>query len=390
MDAQRGATASSGSSAKSSDGTFSAANPFVLLHGRRYLRDHPYPLPCDLVELQRQNLHTQLATSVFGTPICCSAAIQRPPNKVLEIACGTGFWSSLCHDFFSSRGRPDVEFVGLDIVSVAPNMRQHGINWRFVQHDLRNMPLPFDDAEFDLVLMKDMSIVVPVGLPSERLLDEAMRVLRPGGALEWWECDYQIRSLLPHPRPSSSSAAAARSRRPQDLEQATATGTFVITPATPFAAQATNKFLCDYNAWIYATLDKRQLSTTPCSKMSPAFLQEPDSLFDCDCRRVAIPLGVNRPRQPHESATVPSSETWQARALDLEPLTGDQLAIRQTALQVIVQLIESMEPQMKEASDKSAEEWSRWWMWMMTDLVKDGGACNGECFEIGSWWAIKV
>lgn len=284
-----------------------------------------------------------------------------------------------------------MEFVGVDIVSVAPNMRKHGMNWRFVQHDIREVPLPFVDDEFDLVVMKDMSIVVPVGIPTDRLLDECIRILRPGGVLEWWECDYTIRSLLPHPRPVITS----RTKRPQDYEQAIMTGTFVITPATPFAARVTNKYLQDYNGWIQTTLDKRQLAPTPCVRTGPTLLQEPDSLTDVDWRRIAIPLGTANPPPSADgiddgSIAVLDTGAQGPRPLDTAPLTEDQLAIRQTALQVIVQLIEGLEPLLKEASGKSGEEWSRWWTWMMADLLDNSGASNGECLEIGSWWAKKV
>lgn len=366
-----------------------AQNPFVHMHGRRYLRDLPYPLPCDLLELQRQNLFTHLATSIFGTPLCCPAIIQRPPKRVLEIACGSGYWSSLCHELFSGLGRPNVEFVGLDIVSVAPNMRKHGMNWRFVQHDLREVPLPFEDGEFDLVLMKDMSILVPMGTPSDRLLDEALRVLQPGGTLEWWESDYMLRTLLPHPRPFP-----ARHKRPQDFDQALATGTFVITPATPFKARVDNKFLQGYNAWIQQALDKRLLGPTPCIRVGPTLLQEPDSLTEVDYRRVAIPFGTLKPPPDSgrdiDGVSDADDHSQAPPALDPNPLTPEQLALRQTALQIILQLIDSLEPLLQEASGKSGEEWSRWYNWMMTDLIEGGGANSGECLEIGAWWARKV
>lgn len=277
-----------------------------------------------------------------------------------------------------------MEFVGLDIVSVAPNMRKHGMNWRFVQHDLREVPLPFDDDEFDLVLMKDISVVVPMGVPSDRLLDEALRVLQPGGVLEWWENDYSLRTVLPHPRPSG-----ARYKRPQDLDQALATGTFVITPATPFKARVDNKFLQAYNSWVQQTLDKRLLVPTPCIRVGPTLLQEPDSLVDVDFRRVAVPLGTNRPPTDGEEAQ-PAAEDGQPPPLDTMALTPEQLALRQTALQIIVQLIDSLEPLLRECSGKSGEEWSRWYTWMMADLLENGGANNGECLEIGAWWAKKV
>lgn len=101
MDAARGSISSNSTtqSAKPDDPTH-LSNPFVLRHARRYLRDLPYPLPCDLPELHRQNLQTLLATAVFGKALGSTPSY--PPRKVLEIACGSGYWSAVCHEYLSS------------------------------------------------------------------------------------------------------------------------------------------------------------------------------------------------------------------------------------------------------------------------------------------------
>jgi hypothetical protein len=96
-----------------------------------------YPLPCDLPELQRQNLQTLLATSVFGRALGHTPSPQTPPRKVLELACGSGYWSSVCHDYLSGLGYDDVSFTGLDIVPISGDLQRQGIDWKFVQHDLR-------------------------------------------------------------------------------------------------------------------------------------------------------------------------------------------------------------------------------------------------------------
>ena len=56
-------------------------NPFELRHGRRYLRDVPYPLPVDLAELQRQSLRTLLGVQVFGSVLCNPKLDDEPPKK---------------------------------------------------------------------------------------------------------------------------------------------------------------------------------------------------------------------------------------------------------------------------------------------------------------------
>ncbi|KAF2660636.1 hypothetical protein K491DRAFT_688082 [Lophiostoma macrostomum CBS 122681] len=386
MDATRGSISSTSTHSAKEDPTVHN-NPFVLRHGRRYLRDLPYPLPCDLSELQRQNLQTLLATSVFGRALGSTPSPHNPPTKVLELACGTGYWSSLCHTHLSSLGYEDVSFTGLDIVPLAGDLGRQGIDWRFLQHDLRKVPLPFDDGEFDIVVMKDMSMVVPYGSPSQRVLDEAMRILKSGGTLEIWETDHIIRSILPHPPPPPG-------KNPHEYACAVSTRTFLISPITPFT-EAHNKYLSDSNGWIQDALDRRKLTPSPCTRVSQMLLQETETLRNVENRRVAIPLGelrwerevaANLKRRGSEVAKGKKSSA----SLEGSSLNEEQAALRYTALLVVIQMIESLEPLLKEVSGKNQEEWQRWWGSMMTNLLEQKGASSGECLEVGVWWCRKV
>ncbi|KAF2814196.1 uncharacterized protein BDZ99DRAFT_459903 [Mytilinidion resinicola] len=384
MDATRGSISSSSTQSTKDE---SASSPFILRHGRRYLRDLPYPLPCDLPELQRQNLQTLLATSVLGQALGSPPNfLTRPPTRVLEVACGSGYWSSLCHEQLETAGHR-VTFTGLDIVHLAGSLEKQGVDWKFVQHDLRKVPLPFDDDEFDIVVVKDLSFVVPVGAPSQRILDEATRVLRSGGTLEMWDTDHLIRSILPHPPPPPGA-------NPDVYKRAVTTGTFLISPGTPFA-DAHNKFLQDSNGWIQEALDRRKLAPTPCTLISQTLLQEVETLRDVGYRRIAIPLGELRwereaaDRNPTKRRESESAKGKRSVA-EGGALTEEQASIRYTALLVVIQMIESLEPLLLEVSGKNQEEWQRWWGWMMADLLEGKGASNGECLEIGVWWAHKI
>jgi len=285
-------------------------------------------------------------------------------------------------------GYDHVAFTGIDIVHVAGDLRKQDIDWRFVQHDIRKVPLPFDDEEFDIVVMKDLSMAVQLGSASQRVLDEAIRILRSGGTLEIWETDHIIRSILPHPPPPPG-------RNPQELACADLTGTFLISPSTPFT-EAHNRFLADSNVWIQEALDKRKLSPTPCARISEMLLRETETLRDVGNRRVAIPLGELRWEREAAAERQPSarrgSEVGRGKkgGMDCGTLTEDQAALRHTALLVVIQEIESLEPLLKEVSGKNQEEWQRWWGSMMSNLLEQKGASSGECLEIGVWWCHKV
>lgn len=283
-----------------------------------------------------------------------------------------------------------MSFTGLDIAPLAGDLRRQGIDWKFVQHDLRKVPLPFDDGEFDIVMMKDMSMVMPVGTLSQRMLDEATRILKSGGTLEVWETDHVIRSILPHPPPPPGKIA-------EEYECAVATGTFLISPITPFT-DVHNKYLQDSNAWVQEALGKLRLTPTPCTVVTQVLLQETENLCNVQIRRVAIPLGELRWEREDAAGRNPSkrrlSEVGRGKktsiGLDGSTLTEEQAALRYTALLVVIQMIESLEPLLKEVSGKNQEEWQRWWGWMMTNLLEQKGASNGECLEVGVWWCQKV
>jgi SAM-dependent methyltransferase len=372
------------------------AKPFARRNGRRYLRDMtlPYPLPCDLTELHRQTLRTMLLCQVFNGPVCSPAFNSKPPKRVLEVGCGTGFWSVMCHRHFSQRGFSSVSFTGIDIAPLAPRVdSDDDMNWRFVQHDLRRVPLPFRDDEFNLIMIKDLSMVTPTTGMQQVLMDEYLRILKPGGTLEIWDGDHSLRMLLPHAPPSTKED----SDDSEDEEQVhtNAMGTYTLTPQTPLAAPQ-NQYLMDYNLWISKSLEARKLTPMPCTTMRPMLLQESEDLAEIDSRRLAIPLGEVRWEREGVGGAVTQGTNGHAisskgknRESDRKTLTPGQAALRRTALLTVVQMIESLEPLLREASGKGQDEWDRWQGNMMNDLLKNNGTSWGECLEVGAWWARK-
>ena len=362
-------------------------SPFVYRHGRRFLRDVPtYPLPVDLGELNRHVLRTLILVQIFGVPFCSTLNV--PPKKVLELACGSAFWSSTCHQYLKQQGHANVSFTGVDIAPVAPDLKKHGVNWRFIQHDLR-LPLPFEDEDFDLIFINNefISTVEEVYFNPDASL---ARFLKPGGVVEVWKTDLHFRCLLPSP-------PIAVGTPDKVVEQAEKTATYIIGAGTPFA-KAQNSYLRDCNPWIEKALGKIDSTATPCALIDFNFYSDPDVFGETGGRRLAIPFGTvrwenedagNKRNSIRDTGNGKRVATAPTVAKQRPPPTPDQLSLRRTALNVILGFIEGMEPLLIKESEKTQVEWDKWWAAMNVDLLEKDGVSNGECLEIGAWWARK-
>jgi SAM-dependent methyltransferase len=431
--------------------------PFVVRNGRSYIADPSlhYPLPVDLAELHRQSLRTLLLFQLFGGPVCSPVFSNRPPTRVLEVGCGSAFWSMMCHRYYARHGHTNISFTGIDIAPIAPGASGHGtstragstvtgdgtggtaggnrtsasstlsgvdgkpdkdMRWRFVQHDMRRLPWPFADGEFDLVMVKDMSLATPLAL-QQTLIDEYVRLLRPGGVLEIWESDYTLRMLRPHVPlggQQSSQQAQKAARQQEDSEDDTEDsdseedeheaaanlGAYLMTANTPLSAP-TNNFLVEYNGWVSKALEARSLSAVPCTLIGSLLLQEVETLSGLGSKRLAVPLsevrwereGVGGVVTKDGKSYIESTKGYRGgkrnEAAAGRPLGAGQAAVRRTALLTVVTQIQSLEAVLREVSGKSQDEWDGWCGKMMNDLVKENGTSWGECLETGAWWARK-
>ncbi|SMR63665.1 unnamed protein product [Zymoseptoria tritici ST99CH_3D1] len=372
-----------------------ASSVLELRHGRPYIKDSPYPLPVDLTEFNRQNLRTLVATQALGKALCAPRFAKMPPKRILDLTCGTGLWSSLCDDYLKATGVGDVEFIGMDIAATAPDLSKHGVNWKFIQRDTRDLPYPFEDDYFDLVMIKDSTMTMPLDERSYGILDEVMRILKEGGVLEAWESDHVIRSLDPDTPPSRSGTV-------EEELIADATATFNLPRGHPFVPTQ-NKYFMQANAWVEQVLDWESILVAPCPRMTEMMTQE-ESLSDHGSRRIAIPFGElpsERGAPSSQRSSLSSGRAYRDSFLSdgsrekapwpERTLTPDQAALRHTALLTNLQMYQAMEPLLKKASGKTTDEWSQWYASMMADMLgPEKKAFAGECLEIGVFWATKA
>lgn len=329
----------------------------------------------------------------------------------------------MCYRYYEARGQhKNMSFTGLDIVPLAPatggpaeagksssgaatadTRPDKDMNWRFVQHDIRKLPLPFPEGSFDLVMVKDLGLATSM-LMQQRLVEEYIRLLSPGGTVEIWESDHTLRMLRPHvpefPALGEGGEAENESNIEDEQKGVTGMGAYNITANTPLSAPL-NNYLVEYNAWISRALEARDLFCMPCTVLGPLLFQEDEVLKGVGSRRLAIPLSeVRWEREGVGGVVTKDGKSYiesKARKVgkDGMPVGGKALgaeatAVRRTALTVVVQQIQSLEHILRDISGKSQDEWDAWVGKMTNDLVKENGTSWGECLEIGAWWAQKI
>jgi hypothetical protein len=224
--------------------------------------------------------------------------------------------------------------------------------------------------------------------------------------------DHTLRTLQAPSTPPSSAPKA-------DAHQAAYTATYVLHPGVSFAVPE-NQYLQDYNRWISLLLNSRKLTPVPCTLIGSMMMQEAENLVEHGSRRVAIPMsevdwerhgisgrrnkGKNRERSERESTSTGTGSSGNPKRSTIGSgnsagsgasggsslLSEEQSTIRRLALLTTVQMIESLEPLLKDVSDKNMDDWDKWWSAMMTDMLEKEGTRKGECVEVGAWWGRKV
>lgn len=188
-------------------------------------------------------------------------------------------------------------------------------------------------------------------------------------------------------------------------------------PTTQFANNAENPYIHSWNERITRMLTRFQRSPVPCTHIGPQLLME-ENVVGVRSRRVALPLDeiwwegsdsdTSTPhlvREKRISADVSSIESGSrnVRKTSLSatrrsstsvgslqsPLTEEEKAVRSLARLTFAQLIESLEPVLRETDGIPQDDWDRWYKDLMVNFFENGGLRGGECVEFGAWWGVK-
>ncbi|KAE9409660.1 S-adenosyl-L-methionine-dependent methyltransferase [Gymnopus androsaceus JB14] len=150
---------------------------FRRLFNRTFNSLNPtYLLPSDEDEVKRSELHHRMMQFVFqGNNYVgeVKKALQfGQQRRVLDLGTGCGLWAINMADEF-----PRAEVIGIDLAPLQP--RTVPPNCTFELCDLET-GIPYPDGYFDLVHARSMHIGIR---DYPQLLQEAIRVLRPGGLI---------------------------------------------------------------------------------------------------------------------------------------------------------------------------------------------------------------
>jgi ubiquinone/menaquinone biosynthesis C-methylase UbiE len=140
-------------------------------------------LPNVLKETNRLDLQHLAMYEFFGTHVFAPVGA---PNRILDVACGTGRWAKEVAGQF-----PEAQVTGMDI-NVPLEIQERGSSqaYTFVQANLLE-PLPFPDAHFDYVHMRFVFSAVPAAAWPV-VVGELVRVTAPGGWVELVEAHTPI------------------------------------------------------------------------------------------------------------------------------------------------------------------------------------------------------
>lgn len=143
---------------------------------------------CTLNDLEVERLqyshdiHRTLFNGNFSSPV---AELLKKGAKVLDFRCGPGTWTcEMSSDFRNSK------FYAIESVPCFPTLKP--FNVEFIKSDKLDYEIPFEDNTFDFIYAHSARLWYTDTQWKEIIIPELIRILKPGGYLEFMEAEMQL------------------------------------------------------------------------------------------------------------------------------------------------------------------------------------------------------
>ncbi|KAI8969003.1 S-adenosyl-L-methionine-dependent methyltransferase [Mycotypha africana] len=152
----------------------------------------PYVLSQDNDEQDRLVAQHYLLRTAFGSDFKSPVKSQLQKGIiVLDIGCGPGTWTMEMSTAF-----PKSTFIGVDQHAYFPkDIKPRNCHFRTCASLAKLLVLPFPDNSIDYIYQRDMNWAL-MGQTWQPLLLECLRVLKPGGWIEFVEPDLETQNSL--------------------------------------------------------------------------------------------------------------------------------------------------------------------------------------------------
>ncbi|KAL0081941.1 S-adenosyl-L-methionine-dependent methyltransferase [Phycomyces blakesleeanus] len=141
------------------------------------------PAPNSIEDIERDGVrHNALKLAFkgdFKAPL--QRQLQAGGCEVLDIGCGSGFWTSDMATKYKLS-----YFTGIDADKSALPSKSRSKNIVYQRIDITELPLPYQDNQFDFVFIRSMTDFVPDEY-WDKILNELVRVMKKGAYLECTE-----------------------------------------------------------------------------------------------------------------------------------------------------------------------------------------------------------
>jgi len=139
-------------------------------------------------------MESRLRYKFFGPTKILQGAGIRPRMKVLEVGCGTGFFTITAGRMLGDQGSLiSMDMLPISVETVTKKVQAAALsNVKVIKGDALDTKL--EQESLDLVLI--FGVIPAPMLPMQKLLVEMHRILRPGGVMAVWPPSWVHRSIV--------------------------------------------------------------------------------------------------------------------------------------------------------------------------------------------------